>query len=80
MTSIFEPVLADLGERQRDEILAAFAAVEHSPEPVPEAVAPGLRDATVRRRVASRSPGATASGTGSGLCSTAANAARISSR
>ena len=52
MTSIFEPVLADLGERQRDEILAAFAAVEHSPEPVPEAVAPGLRDATLRRSVA----------------------------
>jgi hypothetical protein len=52
MTSIFEPVLADLNERQRDEILAAFAAVEHSPEPVPEAVAPGLRDATLRRSVA----------------------------
>ena len=51
MTSIFEPVLADLGERQRDEILAAFAAVENSPEPVPEAVAPGLRDATLRRSV-----------------------------
>lgn len=52
MTSIFDPVLADLGERQRDEILAAFAAVEHSPDPVPEAVAAGLRDATLRRSVA----------------------------
>ena len=36
MNSIFEPVLAELSERQRDEVLAAFAAVEHSPEPVPE--------------------------------------------
>jgi len=49
MTSIFEPVLADLSERHRDEILAAFAAVENSPEPVPEAVATALRDATLRR-------------------------------
>ena len=51
MTSIFEPVLADLSERHRDEILAAFAAVENSPEPVPEAVATALRDATLRRSV-----------------------------
>jgi len=51
MTSIFEPVLADLSERHRDEILSAFAAVENSPDPVPEAVAPALRDATQRRAV-----------------------------
>ena len=51
MTSIFEPVLADLSERHRDEILAAFAAVENSPEPVPEAVATALHDATLRRSV-----------------------------
>lgn len=51
MTSLFEPVLADLSERHRDEILAAFAAVENSPEPVPEAVATALRDATLRRSV-----------------------------
>ena len=51
MTSLFDPVLADLSERHRDEILAAFAAVENSPNPVPEAVAPGLRDATLRRSV-----------------------------
>ena len=51
MTSLFEPVLADLSERHRDEILAAFAAVENSPNPVPEAVAAGLRDATLRRSV-----------------------------
>lgn len=51
MSSLFEPVLADLSERHRDEILAAFAAVENSPEPVPEAVATALRDATMRRSV-----------------------------
>ena len=51
MTSLFEPVLADLSERHRDEILAAFAAVENSPEPVPEAVATALHDATLRRSV-----------------------------
>ena len=51
MTSFFDPVLADLPERHRDEVLAAFAAVENSPEPVPEAVAVALRDATLRRSV-----------------------------
>ena len=51
VTSLFEPVLADLSERHRDEILAAFAAVENSPEPVPEAVATALHDATLRRSV-----------------------------
>jgi hypothetical protein len=51
VTSLFEPVLADLSERHRDEVLAAFAAVENSPEPVPEAVATALHDATLRRGV-----------------------------
>jgi hypothetical protein len=46
---VFEPVLGELGERARDEVLAAFAAVEHSPEPVPEVQLPALRDATMRR-------------------------------
>ena len=46
---VFEPVLAELSERHRDEVLAAFAAVEHSPEPVPEAQLLALRDATLRR-------------------------------
>lgn len=46
---VFEPVLGELGERARDEVLAAFAAVEHSPEPVPEIQLPALRDATLRR-------------------------------
>lgn len=46
---VFEPVLAELSERHRDEVLAAFAAVEHSPEPVPEVQLAALRDATMRR-------------------------------
>ena len=49
MNPIFEPVLAELNERHRDEVLSAFAAVEHSPEPVPEAHLLALRDATLRR-------------------------------
>jgi len=46
---VFEAVLAELSERHRDEVLAAFAAVEHSPEPVPEVQLAALRDATMRR-------------------------------
>lgn len=46
---VFEPVLAELSERHRDEVLAAFAALEHGAEPVPEAMLLALRDATLRR-------------------------------
>jgi hypothetical protein len=49
---LFDPVLADLSQRQRDEVLAAFAAVEHAADPVPEAQLPALRDVTLRRSVA----------------------------
>ena len=51
MHELFDPVLADLSERQRDEVLAAFAAVEHGAEPVPEAQLVALRDVTLRRHV-----------------------------
>jgi DNA-binding transcriptional ArsR family regulator len=40
--------LADLTERHRDEVLAAFAALEHASAPVHEAQALALRDATLR--------------------------------
>ncbi|MFN8077675.1 MAG: hypothetical protein U0Q15_19955 [Kineosporiaceae bacterium] len=43
--------LGELAERQRDEVLAAVAAVEHSPQPVHEAALLALRDATLRRHV-----------------------------
>jgi hypothetical protein len=46
---VFEPVLAELSERHRDEVLAAFAAVEYSPEPVQEVQLAALRDVTMRR-------------------------------
>jgi hypothetical protein len=47
--TIFDTVLADLNERHRDEVMAAFAALEHGREPVAEAQLLALRDATVRR-------------------------------
>lgn len=46
---VFEPVLAELSEQHRDEVLAAFAALEHGANPVPEAQMLALRDATLRR-------------------------------
>lgn len=46
---IFEPILGELSEQHRDEVLAAFAAVEHSAAPVPEVQLLALRDATLRR-------------------------------
>ncbi|MFG2065205.1 hypothetical protein ACGFIK_27810 [Micromonospora sp. NPDC048871] len=46
---VFEPILAGLSERHRDEVLAAFAAVEHGAHPVPEVQMLALRDATLRR-------------------------------
>jgi hypothetical protein len=45
---VFEPILAELSEQHRDEVLAAFAAVEHSAHPVPEVQLLALRDATLR--------------------------------
>jgi DNA-binding transcriptional ArsR family regulator len=44
----FESALADLADRHRDEVLAAFAAVEHGAHPVHEAQLLALRDATLR--------------------------------
>jgi DNA-binding transcriptional ArsR family regulator len=44
----FDAVLADLTDRHRDEVLAAFAALEHGAHPVPEPQLLALRDATLR--------------------------------
>ncbi len=46
---VFEAVLAELSERHSEEVLAGFSALENSAEPVPEALLPALRDATLRR-------------------------------
>jgi DNA-binding transcriptional ArsR family regulator len=48
----FDAVLAELPDRHRDEVLAAYAAVEHAAHPVPEAALLALRDATVRAALA----------------------------
>ena len=44
----FDAALADLPERHRDEVLSAYAALEHGTAPVHEAQLLGLRDATLR--------------------------------
>lgn len=44
----FSAALADLPDRHRDEVLAAFAALEHGAHPVHEAPLLALRDATLR--------------------------------
>lgn len=46
---LFDRVLAECAERHRDEIMAAYAALEHGAEPVPEVMLLALRDATLRR-------------------------------
>lgn len=45
---VFEGVLADVSDRHRDEVLAAFAALEHGSGPVPEAQLLALRDPALR--------------------------------
>jgi len=49
--ALFGPLLADLSDRSRDEILAAFSAVQYAAQPVPEVQLAGLRDVTLRRQV-----------------------------
>lgn len=44
----FDTALADLPDRHRDEVLTAFAALEHGAHPVHEAQLGALRDATQR--------------------------------
>jgi hypothetical protein len=48
---LFATVLAAVPERHRDEVLAAFAALEHGSAPVHESQALALRDATLRSSV-----------------------------
>jgi hypothetical protein len=47
--AVFDAALAELSERHREEVLAAYAALEHSAEPVHEVLLLALRDATLRR-------------------------------
>jgi hypothetical protein len=49
---LFDPLLQDLSDRARDEVLAAFSAVQYAAHPVAEVQLAGLRDVTLRRHVA----------------------------
>jgi hypothetical protein len=49
--ALFDPLLQDLSDRSRDEVLAAFSAVQFGAHPVPEVQLAGLRDVTFRRHV-----------------------------
>lgn len=48
LNPIFEQVLAPLTERQREQVEAAYALLEHSSEPVHRQYLPALEDATSR--------------------------------
>ena len=48
---LFDPPLQDLSDRARDEVLAAFSAVQYAAHPVAEVQLAGLRDVTLRRHV-----------------------------
>lgn len=48
MSGIFDDLLQPLGDRQRDALVAAWAALEYGSEPVNEAALPALRDAALR--------------------------------
>ncbi|MFI6681784.1 hypothetical protein [Kribbella sp. NPDC050470] len=49
--ALFDPLLQDLSDRARDEVLAAFSAVQYAAHPVAEVQLPALRDVTLRRHV-----------------------------
>ena len=42
--ALFDPLLQDLSDRSRDEVLATFSAVQYAAHPVPEAQLAGLLD------------------------------------
>lgn len=48
---LFDQLLTDLSDRSRDEVLAAFSAVQYAAQPVAEVQLAGLRDVTLRRQV-----------------------------
>ena len=51
MSELFEPLLRPYDERRRAELVAAYMAVEHAAEPVPEVRFPALREPALRRTV-----------------------------
>ncbi|TYB42801.1 hypothetical protein [Actinomadura chibensis] len=51
MTDLFEGLLRSYDERRRAELVAAYMAVEHAAEPVPEVRFAALREPALRRTV-----------------------------
>ncbi|MBE1537501.1 DprA-like winged helix domain-containing protein [Actinomadura algeriensis] len=51
MSELFEALLRPYDERRRAELVAAYTAVEHAAEPVPEVRFPALREPALRRTV-----------------------------
>ncbi|KAB2371053.1 DprA-like winged helix domain-containing protein [Actinomadura montaniterrae] len=51
MSELFEGLLRGYDERRRAELVAAYMAVEHAAEPVPEVRFPALREPALRRTV-----------------------------
>lgn len=51
MTGFYAPLLDALSDRERDQVVAAWSAVEYSSEPVPELQLRALGDATLRQRI-----------------------------
>ncbi|WP_018657761.1 hypothetical protein [Actinomadura flavalba] len=49
MSDLFEGLLRPYDERRRAELVAAYMAVEHAAEPVPEVRFPALREPALRR-------------------------------
>ncbi|MGK5551825.1 hypothetical protein ACSNOI_09445 [Actinomadura kijaniata] len=49
MSELFEPLLRSYDEKRRSELVAAYLAVEHAAEPVPEVRFPALREPALRR-------------------------------
>ncbi|MEU2727656.1 hypothetical protein ABZ650_08005 [Streptomyces griseoviridis] len=48
MSGLFDDLLQPLGDKQRDALVSAWAALEYGSEPASEAALPALRDAALR--------------------------------
>ena len=48
MSGLFDDLLEPVGDKQRDALVAAWAALEYGSEPASEAALPALRDAALR--------------------------------
>lgn len=48
MSGLFDDLLEPRGDKQRDALVSAWAALEYGSEPASEAALPALQDATLR--------------------------------